>query len=99
VIVVVYEPQTDTAYWQHIDKNTIASTGEGWKVHVPRANSLDASAAGPLGVVADGDPYGKPPRLRRTPPVQRIRNFAGVMLADGRQHDLLDDGDADVALR
>lgn len=57
VIVVLYDPETKTAIWQAIDSETVESTGKGWKLVVPRAQVLDASAAAPLTELAEADAY------------------------------------------
>jgi uncharacterized protein DUF4365 len=57
VIVVLYDPEEKTAYWQAVTPETVASTGKGWKLIVPRAQVLDASAADTLNELAEGDPY------------------------------------------
>lgn len=39
VVLVLYNPDTTQAYWQRVSQETIATTGKGWKILVPR-NSL-----------------------------------------------------------
>ncbi len=41
VVVVLFHPETQQMYWQHISKQTAVSTGKGWKVVVPKAHSFD----------------------------------------------------------
>ena len=41
VVVILYNPDTRAAYWEHIAKETVKSTGKGFKVLVPKAQSLD----------------------------------------------------------
>jgi hypothetical protein len=57
VIVVLYDPGAETAYWQAVTPDTTTSTGEGWKLVVPRDRVLDSSAADALAELAEGDPY------------------------------------------
>jgi Domain of unknown function (DUF4365) len=57
VIVVLYDPETQTAYWQVVTPETVESTGKGWKLAVPRENVLDAAAGARLVDIAGGDPY------------------------------------------
>jgi hypothetical protein len=41
VVVVLFHPETQQMYWQHISKQTAVSTGVGCKVVVPKAHSFD----------------------------------------------------------
>jgi hypothetical protein len=42
VLLVLYNPATHTAYWQHITKATAVVTGKGFKVVVPASQRVDA---------------------------------------------------------
>lgn len=35
VLVILYEPETNTAYWQIVNEKTVVSTGKGWKLEIP----------------------------------------------------------------
>jgi hypothetical protein len=43
--------------WQAVTPETAQSTGEGWKLVIPRAQRLDASSADALEELVEGDPY------------------------------------------
>lgn len=53
VLLVLVAPDR-TAYWQLISKETIESTGKGWKTIVPSAHTLSASAVPALRAAAEG---------------------------------------------
>lgn len=58
VMVVFYEPESETCYWQLINSSTLKETeGAGNKVKVLAAQVLNASAAPALREAAEGDPY------------------------------------------
>ncbi|MCU1578212.1 MAG: hypothetical protein JWP19_416 [Rhodoglobus sp.] len=40
VIIVLVDLQTNTGYWQLVDKSTLVATGKHFKIEVPRANEL-----------------------------------------------------------
>jgi TPR repeat protein len=48
VLVVLYDDDLQVGYWQHVTAATVEQTGAGFKLVVPAANRLDASAAEPL---------------------------------------------------
>jgi Domain of unknown function (DUF4365) len=58
VIVVLYNPASKRCHWQLVTSRTLerSRTG-GWKLLVPQAHVLDASAAAVWRAAADGDPY------------------------------------------
>ncbi|MBF4577147.1 DUF4365 domain-containing protein [Frondihabitans sp. VKM Ac-2883] len=58
VVVVLYDPSTDQAYWQVVTKRTV-TTGKrgGKKILVPQSQTLDAKSKGRLQQVAEGNPY------------------------------------------
>ena len=41
VVVILYNPETKQAYWQHVSKQTVLTTGKGWKLSVPKINIFD----------------------------------------------------------
>src|SRR5690242_17784696 len=41
VVVVLYNPDTDKSYWEHISKEIVESTGKGLKVIVPKSQSFE----------------------------------------------------------
>lgn len=58
VAVVLYHPETKRCHWQLVNRQTLQATSRGgWKLLVPEAQVLDASAADRLREAAEGDPY------------------------------------------
>lgn len=53
VLLVLYDPDTNTAYWQHITPETAQVIGKGFKVIVPSSQRLDASSKLALTAIAD----------------------------------------------
>jgi hypothetical protein len=48
VVVILYEPEAQKAYWQVITDETVEITGVGWKTVVPRGQEYDSVARDPL---------------------------------------------------
>ena len=46
VAVILYNPETGTLFWQHVEASLVQLTGEGGKLLVPRSHVLDSSGAG-----------------------------------------------------
>ncbi|AZQ70283.1 DUF4365 domain-containing protein [Streptomyces luteoverticillatus] len=44
VLVMLYNPETQRVYWQHVSRQTAFSTGKGWKIHVPVTQELSAQS-------------------------------------------------------
>jgi hypothetical protein len=40
VIVVLYNPEKDKLYWEHVSKNTIKRTGARWRINIPKSKYL-----------------------------------------------------------
>lgn len=57
VVVVLYDADERTAYWQAVTPKTVTRTGKGWKLMVRRAHVLDSTASAALGELAEEDPY------------------------------------------
>jgi hypothetical protein len=57
VILVLYDPVADVAYWQSITADTIERTSKGWKVSVPLKQTLSSPSIPALSELAHGDPY------------------------------------------
>jgi hypothetical protein len=36
VVLVLYNPDTKEAFWQHVSRETVDTTGKGWKISVPK---------------------------------------------------------------
>jgi len=56
VLLVLYNPATHTAYWQHITKETAVVTGKGFKIVVPATQRVDASSYRALAKLARQTP-------------------------------------------
>jgi hypothetical protein len=57
VVVVLYDPNDDVAYWEAITPETLHSTGEGWRIDIPLDQHLNAGSAEALRELAEGDAY------------------------------------------
>ncbi|QLY30403.1 DUF4365 domain-containing protein [Nocardia huaxiensis] len=58
VLIVLVDPETRDCFWQLVRQDVLdRSSRGGWKLQVPKANRLDASADGVLREAAQGDPY------------------------------------------
>jgi hypothetical protein len=77
VVLVLYDPANDLAYWSSITKDTVENTGKGWKTVVPYVRTLTAASRGPLAALADGPPSTQ--RLRQLSMQKGLMTF----LAEG----------------
>jgi hypothetical protein len=76
VLLVLYHSETKTAYWQQVRKETIAKTGKGWKMSIPRQQRLEKAQMSNLDRIAWG-----PQRIRDE--VSEFRcPFCGAPLAE-----------------
>lgn len=41
VVLVLYNPETERAYWQRVSRETVESTGKGWKILVPKIDMFE----------------------------------------------------------
>jgi len=57
VIVVIYHPKSQVCYWQRATSETVASTGKGWKIEIPKANLLTDQSLGALDALVQPAPY------------------------------------------
>jgi hypothetical protein len=68
VLLVLYNPATHTAYWQHITQETAVVTGKGFKVAVPASQRVHASSYRALAKLArQAPPDGLTELLRELP--------------------------------
>lgn len=44
IVVVLVDPETDVCYWQEISPDTVENTGKGYKVEVPRTQTVRTAA-------------------------------------------------------
>lgn len=57
VILVLYHPEDEVLYWQIINNDTVESTGKGWKIEVPKSQTLDSKSLAELGRLTQPEPY------------------------------------------
>lgn len=43
VVIALYNPDTKEACFQHVSRQSVESTGKGWKIQVPRHNALGSA--------------------------------------------------------
>ncbi len=44
VIVILYDPDTDLAYWELVDEEKVELTQKGWKLKIPFSQKIDSSS-------------------------------------------------------
>lgn len=75
VVVILYDPDTETCYWQRVSDEHITYTASGWRLFVPASQTLCAEAAGPLLQIAESVPGAAEDPLQaylsRLPPTTR----------------------------
>jgi hypothetical protein len=71
VVVVLYDPETDRAYWQAVTEDTAESTGKGWKLIVPRSQVLDTDSLSALSELAAPRP---PETSKEAEELSRLRS-------------------------
>ena len=57
VAVVLVDVDKKIAYWQVVTKETVTSTGKGWKMTIPTTNTFSMPAASALVAASEGDAY------------------------------------------
>lgn len=57
VVLVLFDPRENHAYWVAVREDLVEETGAGWKIVVPRNQLLDTNARVALERLAEGDPY------------------------------------------
>ncbi len=73
VIIVLCDLEHGTAYWQHVTKERVETTGKAWKIIVPFDQVLNKSAATPLRRIA----HRECPITRFAVPFPRNPRFVG----------------------
>jgi hypothetical protein len=91
VIVVLHDPRTSVTYWQAVTADTAESTGKGWKLTVPRSQTLDRDALVPLAELANLPNPPELPAEPATPPSPEIERLEALR-ADLTWMQVLDDG-------
>lgn len=57
VILVLYHPEDEILYWQVINEDTVESTGKGWKIEVPKSQTLDSKSLAVLSKLTQPEAY------------------------------------------
>ena len=57
VAVVLVDVDKEDAYWQFVTKETVVSTGKGWKMTIPTSNTFAAPSASALLAATESDAY------------------------------------------
>jgi Domain of unknown function (DUF4365) len=57
VILVLYDPEADIAYWAHVSRSTVTMTKGGWWIDIPQSQQVAAVSAPRFQELAEGDPY------------------------------------------
>lgn len=52
VAIMIFNPDTEEIFWQHVNGETLNSTGQNYKIFVPEAQRLDRSCAAALSAPA-----------------------------------------------
>jgi hypothetical protein len=60
VLLVLYDPRRELAFWQMICPRTVQSTGKGWRVDVPVEQRLGSASAEALRSLAEGENFTRP---------------------------------------
>lgn len=57
VIIVLYDEEQDISYWEAVNDSTVVSTGNGWKLLVPRCQRIEPGAKQDLLQLDEPPPY------------------------------------------
>jgi Domain of unknown function (DUF4365) len=57
VIVVLYNPDEDALYWEHVSENTLTRTKQGWKIDIPKHKVLTDESLDELCRLTQPPPY------------------------------------------
>jgi hypothetical protein len=57
VIVVLYNPNEDILYWENVSDNSITSTGQGWRITIPKNKYLTNESLSELCKLTQPPPY------------------------------------------
>jgi hypothetical protein len=57
VIVILFDPDSQIAYWQHVTKAHVTRLSDGWKMSIPRTQMLEPSKAHALQDIAAQNEY------------------------------------------
>ncbi len=56
VLIVIYDPDSKTLYWQQVTEDRVEYTDRKWKILIPRDQILSVEAAAELRAIADAAP-------------------------------------------
>jgi hypothetical protein len=57
VIIVLYDDEGDTLYWEVVSEDTIKRTGKDWRINIPKANILSSESLAKLQALTQPPPY------------------------------------------
>jgi hypothetical protein len=57
VIIFLYHPSRDTFYWERVDEDTIINTGKGWKINIPKSQTLTVDSLDAFRNLTQPPPY------------------------------------------
>lgn len=86
VVVVLYDPDAECAYWQAVTQKTAESTGKGWKVTVPRSQILDKESLSALAGLAAPRPPQESPEAEALSHLRSDMTWMEVLDAGGSVH-------------
>ncbi|MFC3077819.1 DUF4365 domain-containing protein [Phenylobacterium terrae] len=65
VLLVLYDPEEERAWWQEVTAANARRTEHGWTLHIPRAQEVEPEAADAMDAIAHTVPSGEWSRLPR----------------------------------
>lgn len=59
VVLILYNPETKQAFWRHVSRDTVESTGKNWKLGVPKKSMFEQpeETLKSLSALAQPEPY------------------------------------------
>jgi hypothetical protein len=79
VLMVLYDPRSGGAWWQHVSEETIRRTDKGWALFVPRDQGLGEKARAPLEAIAQLVTAEERVRIEPVKPLRLgVANFAPI---------------------
>ncbi len=77
IVVVLYDPVAQEAYWEAVTKEKVTKTSKGWKLLIPESQRIETKARAALESISDGPPY-----FRRFVELQFAKPWM-ILLKDG----------------
>jgi hypothetical protein len=79
VLIVLYDPRNEGAWWQHVSQKTIRRTDKGWALFLPRDQRLGEQARAHLEAIAQLVTAEDRVRIEPVKPLRRgVANFAPI---------------------